>query len=84
MGIVSSKTAKNTAVKPAPPAMFRAKVAATALAIAMADLRATCSRTDHRKTASDDSAAVFFAHANAEALYLTIETGLAHYWSRSR
>ena len=24
------------------------------------------------------------AHMNAEALHLTIETGIAHYWSRSR
>ena len=25
-----------------------------------------------------------FAHMNAEALRLTLETGVAHYWSRSR
>jgi phosphoribosyl-AMP cyclohydrolase len=27
---------------------------------------------------------VMFAHMNAQALALTIETGVAHYWSRSR
>lgn len=27
---------------------------------------------------------VMFAHMNAEALQLTLDTGIAHYWSRSR
>ncbi len=31
-----------------------------------------------------DGAVLMLAHMNAEALALTIETGLAHYWSRSR
>ena len=35
--------------------------------------------TDHR---SGD--VLMVAHMNAEALRLTVETGIAHYWSRSR
>lgn len=31
-----------------------------------------------------DGAILMVAHMNAEALRLTIDTGLAHYWSRSR
>src|SRR3954468_18819282 len=31
-----------------------------------------------------DAAPLMVAHMNAEALALTIETGIAHYWSRSR
>jgi phosphoribosyl-AMP cyclohydrolase len=31
-----------------------------------------------------DGAILMVAHMNAEALALTIETGFAHYWSRSR
>jgi phosphoribosyl-AMP cyclohydrolase len=31
-----------------------------------------------------DNTVVMVAHMNAEALRLTIETGIAHYWSRSR
>jgi phosphoribosyl-AMP cyclohydrolase len=31
-----------------------------------------------------DGAVLMFAHMNAEALRLTLETGIAHYWSRSR
>lgn len=31
-----------------------------------------------------DNMVVMVAHMNAEALRLTIETGIAHYWSRSR
>lgn len=31
-----------------------------------------------------DNAVLMVAHMNAEALQLTIETGIAHYWSRSR
>jgi phosphoribosyl-AMP cyclohydrolase len=33
---------------------------------------------------ADDGAVLMFAHMNAEALQLTLETGVAHYWSRSR
>lgn len=33
---------------------------------------------------SRDNAVLMLAHMNAEALRLTIETGIAHYWSRSR
>lgn len=33
---------------------------------------------------SRDNAVLMLAHMNAEALQLTIETGIAHYWSRSR
>ena len=33
---------------------------------------------------SRDNAVLMLAHMNAEALKLTIETGIAHYWSRSR
>lgn len=35
-------------------------------------------------TDADDGALLMVAHMNAEALSLTIETGVAHYWSRSR
>ncbi|PWW03984.1 phosphoribosyl-AMP cyclohydrolase [Hoeflea marina] len=35
-------------------------------------------------TDAGDGAVLMLAHMNAEALQLTIETGLAHYWSRSR
>lgn len=31
-----------------------------------------------------DGAILMVAHMNAEALSLTLETGIAHYWSRSR
>lgn len=31
-----------------------------------------------------DGAVLMVAHMNAEALRLTLDTGLAHYWSRSR
>lgn len=31
-----------------------------------------------------DGTVLMFAHMNAEALRLTLETGVAHYWSRSR
>jgi phosphoribosyl-AMP cyclohydrolase len=31
-----------------------------------------------------DNTVLMFAHMNAEALRLTLETGLAHFWSRSR
>lgn len=31
-----------------------------------------------------DGAILMLAHMNAEALALTVETGIAHYWSRSR
>ena len=31
-----------------------------------------------------DNAVLMLAHMNSEALRLTIETGIAHYWSRSR
>ena len=31
-----------------------------------------------------DGAVLMLAHMNAEALRLTLETGIAHYWSRSR
>jgi phosphoribosyl-AMP cyclohydrolase len=33
---------------------------------------------------ANDGAVLMFAHMNAEALRLTLETGVAHYWSRSR
>ena len=33
---------------------------------------------------SRDNAVLMLAHMNNEALRLTIETGIAHYWSRSR
>lgn len=32
----------------------------------------------------NDNAVLMLAHMNADALQLTIETGIAHYWSRSR
>lgn len=35
-------------------------------------------------TDATDGALLMVAHMNAEALALTIETGIAHYWSRSR
>lgn len=35
-------------------------------------------------TDAESGAVVMFAHMNAEALVKTIETGVAHYWSRSR
>lgn len=35
-------------------------------------------------TDAGDSALLMVAHMNAEALALTLETGIAHYWSRSR
>ncbi|MEM5472736.1 phosphoribosyl-AMP cyclohydrolase [Hoeflea sp. AS60] len=35
-------------------------------------------------TDSRDNAVLMLAHMNDEALRLTIETGVAHYWSRSR
>jgi phosphoribosyl-AMP cyclohydrolase len=35
-------------------------------------------------TDARDGALLMVAHMNAEALKLTIETGIAHYWSRSR
>lgn len=38
-----------------------------------------CAVTDH-----ESGAVLMFAYMNAEALALTIETGEAHYWSRSR
>jgi phosphoribosyl-AMP cyclohydrolase len=38
-----------------------------------------CIVTDPR-----DGAVLMFAYMNAEALRLTLDTGIAHYWSRSR
>lgn len=38
-----------------------------------------CTVTDHQS-----GAVLMFAYMNAQALSLTIETGEAHYWSRSR
>jgi phosphoribosyl-AMP cyclohydrolase len=35
-------------------------------------------------TDAGDGAVLMVAHMNAEALALTLETGIAHYWSRSR
>jgi phosphoribosyl-AMP cyclohydrolase len=35
-------------------------------------------------TDAGDNALLMVAHMNAEALALTLETGIAHYWSRSR
>ena len=35
-------------------------------------------------TDAGDGAVLMVAHMNAEALSLTLETGVAHYWSRSR
>ncbi len=35
-------------------------------------------------TDADDGMLLMVAHMNAEALALTLETGIAHYWSRSR
>jgi phosphoribosyl-AMP cyclohydrolase len=44
-----------------------------------ADWLVTCVVTD-----ADDGEVLMLAHMNAEALALSIETGIAHYWSRSR
>ncbi len=35
-------------------------------------------------TDAETGSVVMFAHMNADALALTMETGVAHYWSRSR
>jgi len=35
-------------------------------------------------TDADDGAVLMVAHMNAQALRLTLETGIAHFWSRSR
>ncbi|MEZ5804594.1 MAG: phosphoribosyl-AMP cyclohydrolase [Rhizobiaceae bacterium] len=35
-------------------------------------------------TDADDGTVLMVAHMNAEALELTLSTGIAHYWSRSR
>ena len=35
-------------------------------------------------TDAADGALLMVAHMNAEALALTLQTGIAHYWSRSR
>ena len=35
-------------------------------------------------TDATDGTVLMFAHMNAEALQLTLDTGLAHFWSRSR
>lgn len=35
-------------------------------------------------TDAEDGTVLMLAHMNAEALSLTLETGVAHYWSRSR
>lgn len=35
-------------------------------------------------TDADDGTLLMVAHMDAEALALTLETGIAHYWSRSR
>jgi len=35
-------------------------------------------------TDAGDGTVLMFAHMNAEALRLTLETGFAHFWSRSR
>ena len=35
-------------------------------------------------TDATDGTVLMFAHMNAEALRLTLETGVAHFWSRSR
>ena len=39
----------------------------------------TCVTLDHA-----DGTVLMLAHMNAEALRLTLDTGVAHYWSRSR
>lgn len=44
-----------------------------------ADGLVTCVVTD-----ADDGTVLMLAHMNAEALALSIESGVAHYWSRSR
>lgn len=38
-----------------------------------------CVTVDHR-----DGEVLMLAHMNAESLHLTLSTGVAHYWSRSR
>lgn len=35
-------------------------------------------------TDADDNMVLMVAHMNAEALWLTLQTGIAHFWSRSR
>jgi len=35
-------------------------------------------------TDARDGTVLMFAHMNAEALHLTLETGIVHFWSRSR
>jgi phosphoribosyl-AMP cyclohydrolase len=35
-------------------------------------------------TDAQDGALLMVAHMNAQALHLSLETGIAHYWSRSR
>lgn len=35
-------------------------------------------------TSADDGELLMVAHMNAEALRLTLDTGIAHFWSRSR
>ena len=35
-------------------------------------------------TSAADGAPLMVAHMNAQALSLTLKTGIAHYWSRSR
>ena len=35
-------------------------------------------------TDSGDGTVLMFAHMNAEALKFTLDTGIAHFWSRSR
>ena len=35
-------------------------------------------------TDANDGTVLMFAHMSAEALRLTLETGIAHFWSRSR
>ena len=35
-------------------------------------------------TDAEDGMLLMVAHMNAQALALTLETGIAHYWSRSR
>ena len=44
-----------------------------------ADGLVTCVVTD-----ADDGTVLMLAHMNAQALQLTLETGIAHFWSRSR
>lgn len=64
------------------------------MAPSMADLRETGSTLDPKYDANglitavvtdaDDGTVLMLAHMNAEALAKTIETGIAHFWSRSR